>query len=248
MQIIGRIVRTQQELKEAVFRNVAQHFIDYLWLRQRAILSPKNEDVSVLNKQLLQEFFGSVQIYKYIDTTCDINEVVNYPTKFLKTLESPGVPSHTLELKIEKPIILLRNLHPPSLCNGTRICIMKMMPRIIAATIMTGHAAVESVFIPRIPITTSDFPFQFKPLLFPVRLSFAMTINKAQEISLKVVGLDLLKPFFSHGQLYVVVQEFEKPTICTFYLETEEQRIFCISKLYNETFQARKDNICAVNS
>ncbi|GBN43546.1 hypothetical protein AVEN_185539-1 [Araneus ventricosus] len=46
-------------------------------------------------------------------------------------------------------------------------------------------------------------PFQFKRLQFPVRLSFAMSINKAQGQSLKVVGLDLLKPFFSHGQLYV---------------------------------------------
>ncbi|GBN57733.1 hypothetical protein AVEN_255020-1 [Araneus ventricosus] len=162
MQIIGRIVKTQQELKEAVFPNVAQQFIDYSWLCQIAIIAPRNENVSVMNKQLLQELPGNVQVYKYIDTTCDINEAVKYPTEFLNTLEPPGVPSHTLELKIGAPIIFLRNLHPPSLCNGTRFCIKKLMPNIIVVTIMTKHAAGENVSIPSIPIIPSDFPFQFK--------------------------------------------------------------------------------------
>ncbi|GBN51357.1 hypothetical protein AVEN_271408-1 [Araneus ventricosus] len=98
---------------------------------------------------------------------------------------------------------LLRNLHPPSLCNGTRLCIKKLMPNIIEATIMTGHAAGEDVFIPRILIIPLDFPFQFKRIQFLVRLSYAMSINKEHGQSLKVVGLDLLKPCFSHGQLYV---------------------------------------------
>ncbi|GBN71059.1 hypothetical protein AVEN_169652-1 [Araneus ventricosus] len=45
--------------------------------------------------------------------------------------------------------------------------------------------------------------FQFIRLQFPVRYNFAMSINRAQGQSLKVVGLDFLKPWFSHGQLYV---------------------------------------------
>ncbi|XP_052833426.1 uncharacterized protein LOC128251090 [Octopus bimaculoides] len=44
---------------------------------------------------------------------------------------------------------------------------------------------------------------QFKRLQFPVKPSFAMSINKAHGQSLKVVGLNLLQPCFSHGQLYV---------------------------------------------
>jgi ATP-dependent DNA helicase PIF1 len=46
-------------------------------------------------------------------------------------------------------------------------------------------------------------PYQFKRLQFPIRLSFAMTINKAQGQSLKVAGVHLQTPCFSHGQLYV---------------------------------------------
>ncbi|GBL83189.1 hypothetical protein AVEN_165390-1 [Araneus ventricosus] len=122
-----------------------------------------------MNKQLLQKLPGNVQVYKSIATTCGTNEAVNYPEEFLNTLEPSGVPSYTLELEIGAPIMLLKNLHPPSLCNRTRLCITKLMPNIFEVTIMAGHAAGEDVFIPRIPIIPSDFPFQFKHIQFPVR-------------------------------------------------------------------------------
>jgi ATP-dependent DNA helicase PIF1 len=38
-----------------------------------------------------------------------------------------------------------------------------------------------------------------------VRLAFAMTINKAQGQTLKMVGIFLPKPVFTHGQLYVAM-------------------------------------------
>lgn len=59
------------------------------------------------------------------------------------------------------------------------------------------------MFIPRIPVLPSDFPIEFKRVQFPVKLSFAMSVNKSQGQSYKVVGLDLQTPCFSHGQFYV---------------------------------------------
>jgi ATP-dependent exoDNAse (exonuclease V) alpha subunit len=38
---------------------------------------------------------------------------------------------------------------------------------------------------------------------FPVKPAFAMTINKSQGQTFEFVGVDLSKPVFSHGQLYV---------------------------------------------
>ena len=54
-------------------------------------------------------------------------------------------------------------------------------------------------------------PFNFKRLQFPVRLAFAMSINKAQGQSLKVVGINLESPCFSHGQLYVACSRVGTP-------------------------------------
>ncbi|GBL99593.1 hypothetical protein AVEN_68853-1 [Araneus ventricosus] len=139
----------------------------------------------------------------HLNTTVETNQAVDYPTEFLNSLEPSGIPAHKLELKIGAPIMLLRNLDPPALCNGTRLIVKKLMPNVIEAVILTGHSAGKDVFIPRIPHIPSDVPFEFKRLQFPVRLSFAMSINKSQGQSLKVVGLDLQRPCFSHGQLYV---------------------------------------------
>jgi ATP-dependent DNA helicase PIF1 len=49
------------------------------------------------------------------------------------------------------------------------------------------------------------FPFQFKRKQFPIRLSFAMTVNKAQGQTIPNAGIYLPEPVFSHGQLYVAL-------------------------------------------
>jgi ATP-dependent DNA helicase PIF1 len=133
-------------------------------------------------------------------------QAVNYPTEFLNCLEPPGMPPHNLTLKVGSPILLLRNLDPPKLCNGTRL-----MPNIIEATILTGSAKGEDVFIPRIPLIPSDMPFDFKRLQYPVHLAFAMTINEAQGQSLSVAGVNLETSCFSHGQLYVACSRVGTP-------------------------------------
>lgn len=65
----------------------------------------------------------------------------------------------------------------------------------------------KTVFIPRITIETAESEFGFKLLRrqFPVRLAFAMTINKSQGQSVDSVGIHLETPVFSHGQLYVAL-------------------------------------------
>ena len=40
---------------------------------------------------------------------------------------------------------------------------------------------------------------------FPIRLSFAITVNKSQGQSLSTVGVDLRHAVFTHGQLYVAL-------------------------------------------
>ena len=78
-----------------------------------------------------------------------------------------------------------------------------MRQNILGAIILTGVGKGESVIIPRIRIILSDLPFRFKRVQFPIKLSFAVTINKEQGKTRQVAGVHLEKPWFSHGQLYV---------------------------------------------
>ena len=50
-----------------------------------------------------------------------------------------------------------------------------------------------------------NLPINLSRRQFPVRLAFVMTINKSQGQSIVHVGIDLLTPVFSHGQLYVAL-------------------------------------------
>ena len=85
------------------------------------------------------------------------------------------------------PIMLLRNLNSArGLANGTRLIVRGVSRRVIDAEVATGsHVHVgRRVFIPRVTLTPSEdglrMPFKLKRRQFPVRLAFAMTINKAQ--------------------------------------------------------------------
>jgi len=205
------MVKSSDELIAMVFPNIQNNFKSHGWLRERAILAPKNVCVTKLNLQVQEYLPGNGKSFYSIDTVVDPSEAVNYPTEFLNALNPSGCPPHQLFLKIGVPIILLRNLDSPKLCNGTRLIVTKLLTNLIEATILTGCGSGESVFIPRIPIIPSDEPISFKRLQFPIRLAFAMSINKAQGQSLKVTGVNLEESCFSHGQLYVACSRVGSP-------------------------------------
>ena len=168
------------ELIGKVFPNFETKYKDFKYLSERAILAPKNVAVDDINLKLLAKMPCRERQYKSVDTVTDQADATEYPVEFLNSLELPGVPSHNLKLKEGAPIMLLRNLDAPKLVNGTRLVVKKLMPHLIQATILCGLAKGEDVLIPRIPIIPSDLPFSFKRLQFPVRLCFAMSINKSQ--------------------------------------------------------------------
>ena len=111
--------------------------------------------------------------------------------------------------------MLLRNLNPSKgLCNGTRMIVTVIRRRVLQCRIISGDQRFSgsTVFIPRIILQPSaESPaIPLKRRQFPVRLAFAMTINKSQGRSVKHVGVNLQTPVFSHGQLYVALSR------CTF--------------------------------
>jgi len=129
----------------------------------------------------------------------------------VNSLEPPGLPPHNLHLKLGCPVMLLRNLDAPKLCSGTRLIVKQLMIHIIEASIMTGQGKGQPVFIPIVPLIPFYCPYPFKLLQFPVRPCFAITVSKTQGQTLKVAGLNLKTPCFSHGQLYVPCSRVGKP-------------------------------------
>ncbi|UYV76661.1 hypothetical protein LAZ67_14001628 [Cordylochernes scorpioides] len=127
----------------------------------------RNDAVDEINNCIQDMLPGSVTEYNSINTMVDVDDTVNYPSEFLNSLNPSGLPPHHLRLKIGSPIMLLRNLDPPKLCNGTRLCVKRLLPNVIEATILTGKENGKDVLIPRIPLIPNDFPFLFKRLQFP---------------------------------------------------------------------------------
>jgi hypothetical protein len=172
----------------------------------RTILSPTNSHVDELNKFILDMFPGEETVIRSIDKVVGIPNI--YPIEFLNAQKSGGLPLAHLSLKVGCPLMLLRNIDVSNgLCNGTRMILLDIQPRVLQCRIIGGKHAAKIVFIPRITIQPSDDELGL-PLSrhqFPVRLAFAMTINKSQGQSVIHVGVDLRSPAFSHGQLYVAL-------------------------------------------
>jgi ATP-dependent DNA helicase PIF1 len=183
------------------------------YLINRAILTCRNVDVDAINEKVMVTFKdpnlgdGATDEKEYLsaDSVVDAEHDEMYPVEFLNTLLMSGLPPHKLWLKVGCPIMLLRNLSN-GLANGTRLIVKRLMATVIDAEVATGPTAGQRVFIPRLSLSPSNneaLPFTLQRRQFPIRPAFAMTINKSQGQTMKMVGVYLPTPVFSHGHLYV---------------------------------------------
>ena len=101
---------------------------------------------------------------------------------------------------------MIRNLSPKQeICNGTRLRLLGISQNCLQVAILGGKWDGQIRLLPRIKLTTTDedLPFILERKQFPVRVCFAMTVNKSQGQSMEKVGVDLRTDAFTHGQLYV---------------------------------------------
>ena len=177
------------------------------YLGERAILAVTNNDVAAINRKITNIIQGDLIIRRSFDAARDSEGAAQFPSEYWNAIDQPSLAPHILELKIGMVVMVIRNMDPPRVCNGTRIIVTHISRKTVTGTILSGEYAGQVYHAFPIKMESKDndnhLPCVFTRFQLPLRPAFAMTINKAQGQSLNVVGLDLQsRPVFAHGQLY----------------------------------------------
>ncbi|XP_071695348.1 uncharacterized protein [Rutidosis leptorrhynchoides] len=103
------IVRSEKSPIETIVDTIFPYYTvrqeDEEYLRERAILTPRNDDADQINKHMFKKLNGATMTFKISDEICkgstdNIEQHHAYPVEFLNKLNFPGVPPHKLKLKI----------------------------------------------------------------------------------------------------------------------------------------------------
>ena len=173
---------SQEALIAEVFLNIRHQLLTLELLCNSTILTPKNNIVNALNSLLLTSMprhqITSTSINYYKDET----GASSYPIKFLYTVNLATLLPHQLHLKVSYPVILLYNINlSNSLYNKTRLVVLSVTLRLLRYSILKSQHYSTIVQLPYILLYTlsSTNGIKFTHHQFPIKLVFAITINKA---------------------------------------------------------------------
>eukprot|EP00889_Picochlorum_renovo_P007403 jgi/Picre1/34433/NNA_001901.t1 len=178
------------------------------FLKGTAVLVPKNDTATRINDSLLDALIDGEEdrLFVSINVISDGRHQRDdaYPEEYLASIKESGLPPHVIRLKVGAPIIALRNI-TKGVSNGTRMVVTKILNHSIKARVVHGPSTGREVLITRVVMTQTLGSFVLQRTQLPIRVAFAMTINKAQGLTLQRVGVYLQDDVFSHGQLYVAL-------------------------------------------
>jgi hypothetical protein len=122
--------------------------------------------------------------------------------------------------------MLLRNLNQSEgLCNGTRLLITSLGDKVIEGQIMTGTHKSKIVLIPRVSLTLKNtkWPFVLQRRQYPIKVCYAMTINKSQGQTLSKVGEKSKNQFLHMVSSMLPYQELHQKWVFLFSLKMNQE-------------------------
>lgn len=192
---------------------------------KRAILAPTNRQVDRYNTTIMHRVPGETQTFYAADSIRDLEgpegvtslcpqAVLDYSMRN----PLPGLPHFAIDVKIGCVYRMLRNFsHDQGVVKNVRCLVTHighrlLMVHIIADGAMGEQVLAEDVLIPRINFTYTipGTGMTLQRRQFPLGLAYATTFNSCQGLTLDRVGVELTKPVFSHGQLYVALSRIRQ--------------------------------------
>jgi ATP-dependent DNA helicase PIF1 len=171
-----------EDLINEVFPNIQERFNEEGYLNSRSILCPYNAGVDFVNNIVLSSIPIAAREYPFKATTRKgVLQVVRTPL--------------TLIFKVGCPYIVLKNLRR-GICNGTRCIGVEGGEDYIKLRATNGIIKGQNFLVHRVQVSPEK-------MQFPIAPCFSMSINKAQGQTLDMVGINLSRPVFAAGQLYV---------------------------------------------
>ncbi|MEO2192218.1 MAG: hypothetical protein ABGY24_07235 [bacterium] len=163
-----------------------------------------NIEATEINHGLLDDLLPDGPSYTFYSS----NEVRNsegyehdWTEEYLAGVSDAGPPPHEIRLKVGAPIIAMRNI-TKGVVNGTRMIVTWVDPslKLIRAKLLSESGTrPREVLVTLHRCTIQRGAFAQERSQLPIRLACALTINKAEGLTLKRVGLFLDKDVFAHG-------------------------------------------------
>lgn len=175
----------------------------------RCILTLYNDTVEAVNNNCLKQLYNDQTTpYKSINFFRKLNRKMRSSfyemNKFIERLPK-NFPLNELQMAVNCPVMLMRAYK--GVQAGTRLIIKKLGKNFVIGKIVCGRQQGRLLKIRKVAfvLTMEQSNLKFVQVQIPVKLNFAMTINKAQGLEFDKLGLYFHAPPFKHGQLYVAL-------------------------------------------
>lgn len=239
------LVQSIDELIDFVYPDFQKLLTNDKELLRRLIIAPHNDTCDEVNEKLMDKV--STQMREYFSTDkplderpLDVDEIESEVSALNRRTDS-GMPPHKLRLKVGCVAVLLINMSDrEGLINGTRFIVEKLGDnQIVGRTINKRNSGQIQFFIERTRNTYEDkVPggLKYERLQFPIKLAFAMSIQKAQGQTVEILGIALEREVFTHGQLYTA---FTRAT------DEDDVRVYAPNREEDEQGRVKVLNIVA---